>query len=369
MKRIAGITMVLAGAGMLFAASAVAGDWCVNCHTMHNSQDGAAIDTSAASGNANLLLNSTCLGCHTGTNNGVALKHFVLDDSADPTATQLAGGNFYWTEQGTGAANDAMAHNLTGLPVNGVDGTLGLTPPGGGAALASFTCAGTTGCHGNRAVADEFLDLDGAHHYNATGQITAAAAAAAAAATEPGQAFRFLGGIAGYEDPNREYAGSVTTALHNEYYGEVRANDSVSSTATISYLCSRCHPNFHNDSGGQALGSGASAFASPWLRHPTDYRMDMTAAGTEYTAYTFSNQAPVARSSVPAASSATVNNAAGTDAIVMCLSCHRAHGSPYADILRWDYSTVAGGGDDCISEVGDGASTCGCFKCHTLKDN
>jgi len=43
----------------------------------------------------------------------------------------------------------------------------------------------------------------------------------------------------------------------------------------------------------------------------------------------------------------------------MCLSCHVAHGSPYADMLRWDYGTmVAGGG-------GSG----GCFTCHTQKKN
>lgn len=44
---------------------------------------------------------------------------------------------------------------------------------------------------------------------------------------------------------------------------------------------------------------------------------------------------------------------------VMCLSCHRAHGSPYPDMLRFDYNMEAGGG----------TSTDGCFKCHTNKDD
>ncbi len=47
--------------------------------------------------------------------------------------------------------------------------------------------------------------------------------------------------------------------------------------------------------------------------------------------------------------------------IVTCLSCHRAHGSPYADLLRWDYDTMIAG------NAGD-ATGKGCFVCHTTKD-
>jgi hypothetical protein len=49
-------------------------------------------------------------------------------------------------------------------------------------------------------------------------------------------------------------------------------------------------------------------------------------------------------------------------AIVTCISCHRAHGSEYADLLRWDYTagTSAGSGTNLNS---------GCFVCHTTKDD
>ena len=46
------------------------------------------------------------------------------------------------------------------------------------------------------------------------------------------------------------------------------------------------------------------------------------------------------------------------DAIVLCISCHRAHGTPYADILRWDYSSCTAGNPN---------ANCGCFACHTSK--
>ncbi|MGB9716198.1 MAG: cytochrome c3 family protein [Thermodesulfovibrionales bacterium] len=44
----------------------------------------------------------------------------------------------------------------------------------------------------------------------------------------------------------------------------------------------------------------------------------------------------------------------------MCLSCHRAHGSPYADILRWNYDEMRTGSYTTTDS--------GCFTCHTGKN-
>ncbi|MDA3786250.1 MAG: hypothetical protein PF568_05105, partial [Deltaproteobacteria bacterium] len=55
----------------------------------------------------------------------------------------------------------------------------------------------------------------------------------------------------------------------------------------------------------------------------------------------------------------TVLQAAG-DAIVTCISCHRAHGSTNADMLRWNY-------EDMAAHAGDNST--GCFACHTTKDD
>jgi predicted CXXCH cytochrome family protein len=48
-----------------------------------------------------------------------------------------------------------------------------------------------------------------------------------------------------------------------------------------------------------------------------------------------------------------VNISTAGDAIVTCISCHRAHGSPYYKLLRWDYA---------------GSISTGCAYCHTSKD-
>jgi len=48
---------------------------------------------------------------------------------------------------------------------------------------------------------------------------------------------------------------------------------------------------------------------------------------------------------------------------VTCISCHRPHGSPYPDMLRWDYA------NDCNTGNADTATEpCGCYSCHTTKD-
>ena len=95
---------------------------------------------------------------------------------------------------------------------------------------------------------------------------------------------------------------------------------------------------------------------NPWIRHPAD--AELPEAG-EYLGYdptsAYSTEAPVAWSNI-----ATIETRSPirSEAVVMCLSCHRAHGSPQPDMLRWDYLTM---------EAGGGGSG-GCFTCHTTKN-
>ena len=160
---------------------------------------------------------------------------------------------------------------------------------------------------------------------------------------------------------------------------------------TISYLCAECHGNFH--SGTDIIyNSTTIADANPWLRHPTDFSLQTTAADTEYRDYAnasgtlyatgtsaYNYIAPLASANVSAgddnnkkASTTTPPTGAISDPfavadndIVTCLSCHRAHGSAYADLLRWDYTDMqAGSGGDGVNKFANK----GCFACHTTKD-
>ena len=331
---------------------------CVNCHTMHNSQGGTNImngtDTVYRS-----LTRGDCVGCHTATGNaptGLLDTIPYVNHTTEPALTvggTLAGGSFYWV--GTGTA-DVKEHNVKGVVA--ADGVLGNTPPGGTALASQLTCAGTTGCHGDRAQADEYSALSGSHHA-APLTITTGATLATS--------YRFLNGIKGIEDADWEKTVSATD--HNQYYGVGRSTDAIADTHTISALCGQCHGAFHASSAAHnADGVGISydnTMTSPWVRHPTDFDMNVV-KGSEYGAYgggvigtgggAYVPQAPVASGAT--AVLGTVLNAAG-DAVVTCISCHRAHGSNQADLLRWDYTTM---------DAHAGSSTSGCFACHTTKD-
>ena len=86
----------------------------------------------------------------------------------------------------------------------------------------------------------------------------------------------------------------------------------------------------------------------------------MTGLGGEYANYngdgsTYSVVAPLASVNVTAAISSGVLTG-GDKAIVNCISCHRAHGTPNDAILRWDYKGWPTAGYD------------GCSICHSTKN-
>ncbi|MFA5701561.1 MAG: cytochrome c3 family protein [Desulfuromonas sp.] len=359
---------------------------CSDCHTMHNSQNGV-VDTTLAGapldgGPSRSLTKGDCVGCHTGANDGTGNIPYVTDTTA-PTYTSadgatgntLAGGSFYWVATGA----DAKGHNVLNIAAGKDSNMPNLNPPGWDPAVSNseiangeatwskqLTCAGTYGCHGPHGAEDDFQDLAGAHHGD-DAVIDGSTAA---------KSFRFLNGIIGYEDPNWEYR--PTKTARNEYHGVARktisAAGSETDQKTISYFCATCHGNYHSGAGVSYAGQDTNIGENPWLRHPSDYDMADTAVGSEYRSYnqdgTYSVEAPVAfdlGASVTKGSHA-LNTVAftGGKAIVTCISCHRAHGSPHDDLLRWAYSPTNDVG--AVMSAGSGAGNVGCFVCHTSKD-
>ena len=369
---------------------------CSDCHTMHNSQDGDHDLTKAGAEVTELgraLTKGDCIGCHTGVNGTDAanIPYVVSTAKGEYGPDYVAGGGL--TNDGTntlagGTFNyvttaDANGHNVAGL--NGADVAIGITPPGwiydtfnaasGGGIIGAettwasqLTCAGTYGCHGDHKYADDFADITGAHHSDDS-TIDGATVA---------KSYRFLRGILGVEDADWEH--SVSATDHNIYKGVARTDTTTvgMDKTTISYLCAQCHGLFHGNDGTTAesgiISSGTAIDnANPWLRHPTDFSLNQTSDPSEYRDYVgadgstveYNFIAPLA-SSAPTLASAAINAATinGTDDIVTCISCHRAHGSEYADMLRWDYANVTKAGSDAVA----GFDNKGCFACHTSKD-
>jgi len=325
---------------------------CSNCHTMHNSQNGAAMATygssnpeGAGTGTKEFLLRGTCFGCHAQmTSNYIE----TINDSKIPqvyhnnSTRDLAGGNFaYITGHKGSGASDTKGHNVIQLDNN--DDTLA-TPPGDqhstGITNANFTCAGQYGCHGNRATTGNYAAMKGAHHTD-DGTIDG---------NSTGTSFRFLKGVLGLEYNTSDYPWQdYDKDHHNEYKGATSPGTSEKTApagSTISGLCAECHGYYHGSGTDETGGT-----ASPWLRHPTDIVLK---GSGEYTAYTtYSTIAPVARTD-PTSVSSTVTP--GTD-IIMCLSCHGVHATNYFKLMHWDYTNTT------LSTALEG-----CNVCHTSKD-
>jgi hypothetical protein len=356
---------------------------CSNCHTMHNSQNGSPV---AGGGPYEYLLKlgatakTACWGCHAeSTTGGNNISPTTGAPQVAHNTTDLAGGNFSYITGDkalTTGTTKTVGHNVKDTAVTDDNYTSGTFPPGDqhttGITNANFTCAGQYGCHGDRTASSEYPAVYGAHHYLDNqlkfGSINEANQALGSGTNgeQVGSSYRFLKGVAGGEDSDWQATKSETD--HNEYKGGTTMGTSTKtapatggtpSKGTISGLCAECHGFFHGTATNETGGT-----ATPWKRHPTDIVLPNS---SEYQSYydknttatkKYSVEAPVARQSIPNAMEDDVTPA--TD-VVMCLSCHTVHASPYEDILRWNYSGMDAG------TTGASAQT-GCFVCHTGKD-
>ncbi len=334
-----------------FADAKVSGR-CDGCHTMHYSQDGGVPTGADAGGPFGALLKNSCVGCHSNTTDAqtiVDTKPKVWNTSGYP-GQALAGGNFY----NVAAAGKTKVHNVAGVTV-----TTDIAPPGfksvpkpnefvqGGAgwgpaawnAGTQVTCAGELGCHGDRSTGyTNYQGVRGGHHSDDS----------TIDGTTVAKSYRFLAGIKGVELNTAGYQWEQTadSTHHNGYMGVIAVG--ADDDNTISYLCAECHGKFHTWEGGAAeVGTSSS-----WLRHPTDIAFAASGGSSfDNTGYTvYNTETPVAL-----ATPSTSEPVVGSTSRVLCISCHRAHGSAYDDILRFAYDASIGAGS---------AATTGCLRCH-----
>jgi cytochrome c553 len=130
---------------------------------------------------------------------------------------------------------------------------------------------------------------------------------------------------------------------------------------SMSGFCSTCHGNFHSSGTTDLVTAGyggTNGVSGAFLRHPSDYVIPNSGEYAAYTTYDIT--APVARQTLAASSDLV---APGTD-MVMCLSCHAAHGTEHDGMLRFDYEVMTAG---FYGTIADAQAEGGCLACHTTK--
>ncbi|MBC2695975.1 MAG: cytochrome c3 family protein [Desulfobacteraceae bacterium] len=368
------MTLFLCGVG---TGNAVVTGECFNCHTMHNSQNGSYYLTGP---HEHLLLSADgCVGCHSSSSSSTT---YTLGSSTVPVvnftggiepSAYLSGGNFYWVAQG-GAANDPKGHNVFGIASQDSLIAAGVGAPGdsNGSGCGPGSCHATlaidtvttgtylapNGCQG--------CHLDVQHHTDDTGGANGPNSKYVGSSPW----YRFLvghqsgppDGTYGVEGIEHNSWGpsdvSPGSDHHNEYKGETGEGSGtlVLGFGTMTAFCSGCHGDFHEQ---QDTGT-----AGQWTRHPSDLTIPVTGEYASINDYNFDTLTPVARTdaaitTLSGTSSGTVS--AGSD-MVMCLSCHRPHGSKNDDLLRWNY-------DDMVAGSAGALENRGCFYCHSTKDD
>ncbi len=345
--------LCLAVGNMVWAR--IPGSDCLLCHDMHGGSPPALLRAEYGG-------NQGCINCHSSDTSSTT---YVLNPGGDPEITvpvvvytgatpptdYLAGGNFWWVSE-AGGAEDGQGHNIfSGEP----DDCLSF-PPG----RIQGSC-GVNSCHDNLHTENTGLygprqgclkchmmedDDDyptGFHHADDSNALVGSDSPSADGY------YRFLSGhmsgeslgVCGIEDDDWEATSSSTD--HNEYLGnqtDLNIAASLSNQGhTITGFCGGCHGNFHN--------SSLSASGGDWIRHPAGAVLPDSGEVALYTI--FDPDAPVARPDLTGWTGPSSTVSPGAD-LVNCLSCHRAHGSPYPKMLRWDPT-----------------ATDACAVCHTLK--
>ncbi|GAB4388383.1 MAG: c-type cytochrome OmcS [Thermodesulfovibrionales bacterium] len=380
-KSIALVVVLMAVVALLpLTASAKVTGICSNCHTMHNSQDGEPMAVSGGAWESGGFLNGTaqsepkpkllvadCIGCHSAANDQTIITTGgsnipIVYNHVQPV-DPLAGGNFYWVAGG----DDTKGHNVYGISAQdsyisvdegapGHDGVFCAEschvslayPPKAGILPGNWNRAGCQGCH----VFTYHHEDNGVYRF-----LKGHGPSGLPINVEPRRNITtYTDYVKGVEDSDWEQTKSSTD--HNWYLGttNVYVNDGTNGLTTqhtVSSFCTGCHWGFHgpistDPNGVYGMGSG-----SPWLRHPVEIALPTVG---EYGGYdpinNYSTEAPVA----------WINTTApGEGPVVMCLSCHRAHGSDQPDMLRWNY-------DDMMAGTTGAAAGTGCFTCHTKKD-
>lgn len=367
--------LVVAAPAMAFHDGGVAD--CQGCHTMHNSQQGAAMNKSAdgtAAGTAvgfgwtDLLLypnaSDVCLSCH-----GGARSYNVFEDVANITNPNLAwyysAGNFVFlledniNDGHNGGSNpitgNQSGHNIRSF-IKGSDWDAQLAaPPSDGSSPLTNNGLQCSSCHDPHGQDSFRLLYQAGQTVDVTNGVTT-------------DTVTWLGTVVA---DGISYNSVETDVNHNAYI------------SGYSEWCSSCHVGFHAASGnlihpsGQNLTQQIVDKYNSYLGTTDCVNNDPTllapcGSGVAATAYL----ADVPFEDPGATTTSTAGPTVASE--VGCMTCHRAHATSARDAGRWDFQVTLldEDGDESLSWEIPRSATAGtfyadanqrslCNKCHT----
>jgi hypothetical protein len=348
--------------------------YCEGCHTMHNSFQstsmivvGGAADPNAS--NTYLLKgadqSSTCLYCH-GKGSSLSSYHVstqsITPNLANGLPQQMTpGGDFSWVKiryktaatSGSGTG-ERHGHNIVATDYSYFADATNTKAPG---ATTTYLASGLNciSCHDPHSDARRDINGDIVHR-TSTGTFPTIEASGSYGGAVTGAnyavgVYRFLGGV-GYapkSNPSVPFVNETPLAVVPSTYnrGEDTAETHVAYGSGMSEWCANCH---------QSMLSQSYASGTPAHPHPAGSIITNATILSNYNAYVksgdmsgvgggYSSLVPVEEGAgatyATLATSATNTPGASTygtaqaGAVVMCLSCHRAHATAFDSMIRW----------------------------------
>jgi len=370
--------------------------YCEGCHTMHNSQNGVALNTHVPAGTGVQYLlkgsdqSSTCLNCHAAATPGsYHVMTWPIPAAGLPPLNEGPGGDFAWLQKSfsvpAGAHGTMPAKQHHGHSIVAAD--FGLIPdpdiavaPGGTYSNQNLTCVSCHNPHNNARI----VDANGTIGHSVTGGPGGAAvfgkslpiggSGSYGALPDANQAvgvYRMLGG-AGYAPDSYNavpFTAEPPIAVAPSSYNrsEAATDTRVAYGKGMSEWCANCHTSIHTSvsdgssapfvhpAGATALltqSASISGFSTTNAAIYNAYKASGDLSGTQATSYTSLVPYEEGTTSLATLASHATNTGSftagpttGTET-VMCLSCHRAHASAFGSMTRWanntEFITIAG---------------------------
>lgn len=303
---------------------------CDGCHVQHETPGGGPTQWLLRASDPS----SVCLSCHAGPGGGSAASVYSFDGSA-----RTPGGDFYWLTKtfswtGGNSSAETHGHNIVALDFNLLQDPVRLQSPGGNYSSSQLSCischdphgkvrGGTASGRGPVSVSGSYGDL--------------------APLGSVGGNYRMLGdsnyngGVTGYSFINNAPIARQSSLVP---FGESDISH-VDYGSGMSEWCANCHFNVMKDE---------HRVSEPEFRHPagnveqlrdnyvTRYQNYVSTGNLTGTAATSYLQfVPFERNITnPQNLDPVSTQGPNANSNVMCLTCHRAHGSAFRVAGRWD---------------------------------